>query len=448
MTFDPRSQALEILLRVERGGYADRSLDEALRGHPAIDPRDRGLCTELVYGVLRWRGRLDFALARFCKQPLSRLENRVLQLLRLGAYQILCLDRVPDAAAVDTSVRLARRLGLERATGFINGVLRAMVRGQQQVEWPAPDRQPLAYLQHELSLPEWLAKRWHNELDHESFDLARALLEPAPFTLRTNTLKISRTDLLNALENSGHQAEPTGFAPEGIVITRRGPAALPGDSEGLYQVQDEASMLIGHLVAPRPGERIVDCCAAPGGKTTHLAALADNRAEIVAVDLHPHRLALIGQGAKRLGCQGITAKCWDMSRLPDFLSEASFDAVLVDAPCSGLGVLRRNPEARWRLQPGDIIDLSQRQLAILDHASRLVRPGGRLVYSVCTTTTEETTEIVDQFLSRNVQFFRRSFADKVPASWQQILDSQGALRSFPHRHKIDGFFAVSLTRKG
>lgn len=444
---DPRRLAVDILERVQGGGYADRTLDATLQRHPDLDPRDRGLCTELVYGVLRQQGRLDFALAAFCKQPLAKLENRVLLLLRLGAYQLLCLDRVPDSAAVDTTVQLARALKLERATGFINGVLRALGRGQGQLAWPEPAREPLAHLQHALSLPQWLAARWLDDLGaDEARQLAAALLDPAPFSVRVNTLKIDRARFLAALAAAGHRGEPTRFAPEGVVIRERSRAPLPGDADGWYQVQDEASMLVAPLLAPQPGERLLDACAAPGGKTTHLAALTGNRAQITALDLHPQRVHLVEQGAARLGCRGIAARCWDLTTPPRFLDPESFDGVLVDAPCSGLGVLRRNPETRWRLHPADITLLAERQAMLLDQAATLVRPGGRLVYAVCTVTPEETDRQVAAFLARHAQFRLQPLASRVPDSWRVLLDPQGCLRSWPHRFALDGFFAAGLVR--
>jgi 16S rRNA (cytosine967-C5)-methyltransferase len=444
---DPRRLAFDILERVGGGSYADRTLDAELQRHPGLDPRDRGLVTELVYGVLRQQGRLDYALARFCKQPLGKLENRVLLLLRLGAYQLLCLDRVPESAAVNTTVQLARQLKLERATGFVNGVLRNLARGREQMPWPDPGHEPLAHLQHTLSLPRWLAERWLSELGAVAArQLAAALLEPAPTTLRVNTLKLDRERFLKALTAAGHHAEPTRFAPEGVTLTARTAVSLPGDAEGWYQVQDEASMLIAHLLAPRPGERLLDACAAPGGKTTHLAALAGNRAEIIALDLHPQRLRLVEQGAARLGCAGITARCWDLTEFPPFIHTASCDGVLVDAPCSGLGVLRRNPEARWRLQPADIIVLAERQAAILAQAAPLVKIGGRLVYAVCTTTPEETDHQVAAFLVRHPDFRLEPLTNLVPDHWRNLLDAHGCLRTWPHCYGLDGFFAARLAR--
>jgi 16S rRNA (cytosine967-C5)-methyltransferase len=448
MTNDPRRLAFAILERVAGGSYADRTLDAELQRHPRLDARDRGLATELVYGVLRQQGRLDFALGRFCKQPLPKLEQRVLLLLRLGAYQLLCLDRVPASAAVDTSVQLARQCGLERATGFINGVLRALARGQASLVWPDPGKEPLAHLQHALSLPRWLAERWLQQLGaEEALPLADALLKPAPFSLRVNTLKTDRAHFLQALAEAGHGAKPTRFAAEGVILTARASAPLPGDAEGWYQVQDEASMLVPHLLAPQAGEHLLDACAAPGGKTTQLAALTCNQATITALDLHPQRIRLVEQGAARLGCRGITARCWDLTSVPPFLPPASCDGVLVDAPCSGLGVLRRNPEARWRLQPADIVVLAERQAMILQQAAQLVKPGGRLVYAVCTMTPEETDRQVAAFLAHHPDFHLEPLTAAVPPHWRELLDTQGCLRTWPHRGGLDGFFAARLTRR-
>jgi len=442
-----RQLAFNVLERVASGSYADRSLDAALQRSTRLDPRDRALATELVYGVLRQQNRLDFALSGLSKTPLGKLETRVLLLLRLGAYQILELDRIPSPIAVHETVALCRRVKLERATGLVNAILRRLVREAGQIAWPDPNTNPVAWLTWAESLPEWLARRWHTELGAEAMALARALRQPAPFTLRVNLLKVCRDDYLALLARAGHDAEATRYAPEGVVIRRRSRERLPGDAEGFYQVQDQASMLIARLLAPAAGERLLDACAAPGGKTTHLAALAGNRASIQAVDLYANRLHLIEQGAKRLGCEGITSRAWDMTVPADFLDSASFDGVLLDAPCSGLGVLRRNPEARWRLDNTDIARLAERQQAILEQAARLVRKGGRLVYSVCTVTPEETDQVIEAFLADHPDYRLEPLTGVLPEHCAVLLDQSGWLRTWPHRHEMDGFFAARLQRK-
>ncbi len=368
-------------------------------------------------------------------------------LLRLGAYQVLQLDRVPDRAAVHETVELAKRNGLGRAAGFLNGVLRNLVRHKGSIRYPEAKANPLEHLQHALSLPRWLATRFLRELgDEEALALGAALLQAPPQTLRVNTLKMTRPTFLEALAEAGIEAEAGRFAPEAVTLSAARRDALPGDDEGWYQVQDEASMLVAHLLAPRPGERILDACAAPGGKTTHLAALAANEARICALDLHPQRVQLVKEGGRRLGCGKIDARQWDLTTSPDFLAPASFDRALVDAPCSGLGVLRRNPESRWRRREGDIANLAKLQKAILANVAPLVRPGGVLLYSLCTVTPEETDGVVEAFLGSHPEFVRDDLRDSTPRGWHGLFDDRGALRTWPHRHGMDGFYAVRLKK--
>ncbi|MCK4507803.1 MAG: 16S rRNA (cytosine(967)-C(5))-methyltransferase RsmB, partial [Desulfuromonadales bacterium] len=273
---DARYGAYQILQRVEQGGYADRLLDSYLERHPGMDPRERGLLTELVYGLMRLRGRIDFALEQFSRQPLQRLEANALLLLRLGAYQLLELDRIPSHAAVHATVELAHQVGMSRVAGLVNGTLRSLERERATIAWPTPDNLR-AYLQHVCSLPNWLAKELLRHFPNvESRALAEALTVAAPQTLRTNTLKTDRETLLAALTEAGHSARPCRYTDEGIIVEKRAPQPLPGDSEGWYQVQDEASILMAHLLDPQPGDKILDACAAPGGKTTHIAALTNN----------------------------------------------------------------------------------------------------------------------------------------------------------------------------
>jgi 16S rRNA (cytosine967-C5)-methyltransferase len=232
-----------------------------------------------------------------------------------------------------------------------------------------------------------------------------------------------------------------------LILEQRGTGAIPGDDEGWYQVQDEASMLITHLLDPQPGETILDACAAPGGKTTHIAALTQNRARIIALEKHSQRVRLLERGAERNGCNCIEARQYDLEEFPDFLEINSFDRVLVDAPCSGLGVLRRNPESRWTRQAFELKELAALQLKILFNVAPLVKPGGLLLYSVCTFSRAETSGVVAEFLENHRDFVAEPFTDQLPADWQELLDSAGALRSFPHLHDgMDAFFAVKLRR--
>lgn len=442
----PRRIAFDILTRVDEGAFADLVLDTVF-SRRKLDPRDRGLVTELVYGVLRLRGRIDFALEQVSRQPLRRLEPAVLRLLRLGAYQLLELDRVPSHAAVHASVELARQLDMERVTGLINGTLRGLERKKRELPWPPPEKiRP--YLQQVCSLPVWLAKELCRQFTNaESRAFGEALAAQAPHTLRVNTLKTDRASLLEALEKAGHTARPTRYAPEGVIIEKRSAESLPGDAEGWYQVQDEASMLMAHLLDAGAGMRILDSCAAPGGKTTHLAALTGNRSSILALEKHPQRVELIKRGSARLDCPSIEARAWDLTETPDFIEPESCDRVLVDAPCSGLGVLRRNPESRWNRTSADVRELAELQSAILEQVAPLVRPGGKLLYSVCTFTTKETSDVLNDFLERHKEFVLEDLREAVPEQWLDLIGDDGMLHCYPHRHDgMDAFFAARLKR--
>lgn len=442
----PRRIAFDVLSRVDEGAFADLTLDAAL-SRSDLDARDRGLVTELVYGTLRLRGRIDFALEQVSRQPLKRLESGVLRLLRLGAYQLLELDRVPPHAAVHATVELGRQLGMERVVGLLNGTLRGLERQRQEIPWPTPETiRP--YLQHVCSLPVWLAKELLRQFPNaESCAFGEALAGQAPFTLRVNSLKTDRETYLAALDEAGHTARLSCYAPEGVIVEKRSSQPLPGDSEGWYQVQDEASMLMAHLLDVQPGMRILDTCAAPGGKTTHLSALSGNGCSILALDKHPQRVELVKSGAARLGCSSIESRVWDLTEPPEFLEPESFHRVLVDAPCSGLGVLRRNPESRWNRTAADVKELALLQAAILDQVAPLVRQGGMLLYSVCTFTTRETSEIIAGFLERHKNFVLEDLRETVPEGWHELINEDGTLRTAPHRHDgMDAFYAARLRR--
>ena len=445
---DARRAAFEVLQRVEIGAYSDRTLDTVLKRNRGTDPRDRALLTELVYGILRLRGRLDYALSQVSRQPFEKLEPAAKHLLRIGAYQLLELERIPVRAAVNETVELARKLDMERLAGLVNGTLRALDRQREELSWPPPEK-VRDYLEHVCSLPKWLAREIMSQLPNaDARALGEALSQSAPMSLRVNTLRTDVQSFKTALDEAGFQYRECAYAPEGLILEQRGMGPIPGDDEGWYQVQDEASMLIAHLLDPQPGEKILDACAAPGGKTTHIAALTYNRAQILALEKHSQRVGLLQAGAERNGCTCIEARQYDLEEFPDFLEIDGFDRVLVDAPCSGLGVLRRNPESRWTRLAVDLKELAELQLKILFNVAPLVRPGGLLLYSVCTFSRAETTGVVDIFLENHKDFVAESFSDHLPDHWQDLLDSSGALRSFPHRHDgMDAFFAVKLRRR-
>jgi len=435
--------AARVLDRVETdAAFADLVLDvEATRS--GVAPRDVGLATELVYGTLRWQRYLDWILAPHSRRPIDALDPRVRVLLRMTAYQLVFLARVPAFAAVNDAVTLAHA-GARGAAEYTNAVLRAFARRGAREREPAPPREPIDALATRCSFPTWLAARWvarHGEAEAEM--LMRAMNERPPLAVRTNTLRLSRDILAARLADDDDVAtRPTTWAPEGLVAERAAgtPARWRAFAQGACVVQDEASMLVARLLEPRAGETVIDACAAPGTKTTHLAQLMDDRGRIVAVDPHPARLQRVTEAAARLGVtivQTIEATVQDL--VTSHASQA--DAVLVDAPCTNLGVLRRNPEVKWRRRPEDIEASAARQLEILSAAATLAKPGGRLVYATCSTEPEENDAVVADFVAAQPEWRLDP-----PADFALPLDVGGYLRTRPDRHGTDAFTAVRLRR--
>jgi 16S rRNA (cytosine967-C5)-methyltransferase len=447
-----RLLAARVLERVERArAYADLTLTAAL-ARSALGPRDRAFATELVYGTLRWRGRLDFALGQVLERPLASVEPGVVTLLRLGAYQLLFCD-VPPSAAVDQTVRSAHALGAGRAAGLVNAVLRRLAQQKDALPFPGLADDPLAHLEHALGIPRWIAERWLAALGpSEAAALAAASNAAPPLTARVNRARTSRAALLPRLAERFPDAQPCAYAPDGIVLGHGGsPASDPDFVAGLFSVQDEASQLVVELLAPAPGERVLDACGAPGTKTTAIAERVGPDGLVVALDRSERRLALIGRAARRLGLENVTALAADATQPPAELPGAPFDRVLVDAPCSGLGALRRNPDARWRVAPEDPARLAELQNALLASAAKWLRPGGALVYSTCTLTGEENDAVVEAFLAQTPGF-ERVAAARLPAALQPLLAPNGALVTWPHRHGtgahgMDGFFAARLEQR-
>ncbi len=443
----PRLVAIRVVERVQRAGaYADLALHHALV-QSRMPAADRGLATELVFGTLRWRGRLDYLISNALDRPLEKLEPLVLSALRVGAYQLFFSDRIPATAAVDEAVRCVRALGLERATGLVNAVLRRLAREGETIALPKLEDDPLAHLIHACSLPGWLAERWLEQYGPaEAAELALAMNEPAPVTIRANRARTSRGALLSRLRPSFPEARVCRFAPDGIVLGKGDAGRDPAFVEGLFSLQDEASQLVVELLDPRPGERILDTCSAPGTKTAAIAERLAGEGHVIALDRHARRLRLVGRGLRRLGLGGVATLERDATKpLDDLAQEAHFDRILVDAPCSGLGSLRRNPDARWRLRPEDLGELAALQRALLESAAAVLRPGGSLVYSTCTVTPEENEAVVRGFMATRASW-RIASREEAPESLRELLDDEGMLRTLPHRHDADGFFAVRLVR--
>jgi 16S rRNA (cytosine967-C5)-methyltransferase len=443
VTSPARAVAARVLERVEtEGAFADLALDAELT-RAAAGPRDAALATELVYGTLRWQRYLDWILAPHSRRPLARLDPRPRVLLRMTAYQLAYLERIPPFAAVDDAVSLARPRARPGVPEFVNAVLRSFARRGPREREPAPPPDALDALAVRCSFPTWLAGRWVGRYGVEDAGaLMRALNERPPLTVRANTLRTTRSALAARLRDEDRlDTTPTVHAPEGLIAAPGGrPAAWQAFADGALVVQDEASMLVARLLDPRPGDTVADACAAPGTKTTHLAQLMTNSGRIHAFDPQPARLALVSEAAARLGVAIVETHLGPVETLGPRFADAC-DGVLVDAPCSNLGVLRRNPEVKWRRRPEDIAANAARQRAILGAAAAMVRRGGRLVYATCSLEPEENDEVVGALLAERGDFVRDP-----PPEFPVPLDAGGVLRCEPHRHGTDGFTAVRLRR--
>ncbi|MBQ4495624.1 MAG: 16S rRNA (cytosine(967)-C(5))-methyltransferase RsmB [Selenomonadaceae bacterium] len=411
-----------------KGAWANVALAQTLRAEKFSD-LDRKFCTELVYGTVKAGASLDWKISKYLKRPLAKVDEKILAVLRVGLYQIFFLDRVPNSAAVNESVELAKKFCGLSASKFVNGVMRSAVREPHKSDFPTGD--DLQSLALRTFHPLWLVKLFVEEFGLEA---AKQLLAfdntDPPLCLRVNCLKSTREEILDALKSFGVQAEPSTLAPEGIIC--KGHGALDKFQPlraGLCQVQDESSMTAARLLNPAAGEFVIDCCAAPGGKSTHLAELMNNRGRIIAADIYETKLEHIRQNAARLGIKIIKPLLIDARELGDkFLGQA--DKVLVDAPCSGLGVLRRKADLRWRKSSDELKELPTLQGEILSSAAKALKRGGTLLYSTCTITRRENQEVVEKFLSAHEDF--------------KLIEMQTLL---PHVTNTDGFFSAKLTKE-
>ena len=442
-----RELAVEILLKVdERKAYADILLDHALKT-ASLSPQDQALLTQLIYGALRWRGRIDWQLSRVLPRPLAGMNGYLRNLLRLTLYQLFFLDRVPDYAAVNEGVELAKRRGGPKAAGLVNAVTRRLLREKDHLA-DLPEGDAARQLSVQWSHPEWLVKKWLGYFGgKETEALLRANNEESPLVLRANRLKVDREALLQKLTAAGIEAIRSSWAPQAIVLKTGSPVVkLPGFAEGLFQVQGEASQLVAFLLDPKPGERVLDACAAPGGKTTHIAELMEDRGELVANDISARGLEKLKENVQRLGLTCVEAVAADMTQGLKGQLASPYDRILADVPCSGLGTLRSHPEAKWHREEKDIGRLSRLQRKILEQLPRYLKPGGILVYATCTLTREENEEVVEDFLRDHDDFALENGADFLPEPARRLVRGNYFL-ALPHKHGTDGFFAARMRKQ-
>lgn len=433
-----RYAAFAILRRVEEGAFASVLLASSVE---ELRPEDRNLCYEIVMGVLRWQQWLDGLIEYYARRDAQALDEPVRLALRIGLYQLRFLSRIPASAAVNESVNMVRQARVRSADSFVNAVLRRATR-EPDYDPSKNISDPVERIAVETSHPAWLIRRWAGSFGMEETEaFARANNETPPVAFRVITRRAKERDALEDLRAAGGRLEPSKVAPGAWRIQGGGSSLRRLAGEGLIYIQDEASQLVAHVLGAQPGERVLDVCAAPGSKTTQTAALTGDATVVVAGDLHGHRLSIVRELCARHGLDHVRTVVLDATKELPFV-EGSFDRVLVDAPCTGTGTLRRNPEIRWRISASDAADLSERQRRILFSASRIVRPGGRLVYSTCSVEVEENEGVRAAFLGKDATFIPAALP--VPAPLQT---SPGAARTWPHRDGADAFFIAAFERK-
>jgi 16S rRNA (cytosine967-C5)-methyltransferase len=439
----------DILVKVEtRKAYADVLLDQTLKAKSLSSP-DRALLTELTYGTLRWRGRLDAHLAPLLRRPLEKTDPFLKNLLRLSLYQFIFLDRIPDYAAVNEAVELTKSRAGGKAGGFVNGVLRNFLREAKQVAKPDLKESPINAVAEYWSHPDWLVEKWLRYFSTtETEALLQANNQEAPLVLRTNLRHGTREGLLELFQSRNIQASPAPWSPQGITVQSKGRVEnLPGFHEGNFQVQGEASQLVAYLLDPQPGERILDACAAPGGKTTQIAELMDDRGVVVATDVSAKGLKRLQENAIRLRLESIRAFQADLSKPLSRSLSQPFDRILIDAPCSGFGTLRSHPEIKWNRGEADIKRLSELQEKILVNAASNLKPGGVLVYSTCTLIDNENERVVKTFLQQQKEFVLDGATAYLPQPARSLV-RDNYFMALPHKHNTDGFFAARMRKLG
>ena len=443
----PREIALKIIFDVnEKGAYSNISINKNIEGHE-LRGIDKAFITELVYGTIKWRLSIDSIIQQFSSIKLKKISPWIMNILRLGVYQLFYMDRIPPSAACNESVGLAKKYGHSASSGFVNAILRNIIRNKDKIKYPDKINEPIRYLSVKYSHPEWMVKAW---LERFGPEFTESLLDSnnqiPEFSLRVNTLKITKDKLIEYFCETGVEAEAGKHITEAVVI--RNPssiAKLDAFKNGWFQVQDESSMLVARVLDPKPGELIMDVCSAPGGKSTHIAQLMEDRGTVISRDIHEHKIKLIEDSVKRLGINSIKTEMYDATDLDENFIEKA-DRVLVDAPCTGLGIIRRKPDIKWGRNLEDKREITVLQAKILKQSSQYVKPGGILVYSTCTIEPEENEEMVSRFIEENRDFEWAGFEELVPETLLKPSSKDGFIQLYPNIDHIDGFFIAKMRK--
>ena len=437
-----RLLAVKALSDINRNGaYANITLQDYISKHNLAD-LDRRFFTELVYGVVRRRNYLDAIIVHFAKRPLKKLSSMVVEILRLGIYQIIYMDKVPESAAVNESVKLAKKL-TRGLSGFVNAILRSIIREQDSIgveDLASNDIEVISFI---YNIPLWLIDLWMGEFGRDKTeDLCAWFNQQPKLTARINTIFIDIPQCLTLLKEQGWDVSQDSNYKDIIYINSHRDSLEKSDAviKGYITFMDKASMLVARLVNPQPGERVLDCCAAPGGKSMYMAALMDNTGSLMSCDIHEHKITLMESNAQRLGISIVQTKVQDATELPSAW-KSYFDRVLVDVPCSGLGILQKKLDMRWRKDESTLSELPPLQLAILERAAMTVKEKGYLVYSTCTLNYKENEDVVEAFLQKHKEFSIVPVGADFP-----LKSNNGMITTYPPTDDMDGFFMVKMQR--
>ncbi len=445
MQKNSREIALRVLYEInEQGAYSNISLNRNIDYE--VSSLDDALIREIVYGVLENKLFIDWVFSSFSKIKFKKISPYIKEIIRMGIYQIMFMDRIPDSAAVNESVKLAKKYGHKGSYGFVNGLLRNVTRNKDNIKLPDKEKNSKEYLSIKYSHPKWMIDTWVDEFGYEfTQDICIANNTKPNLNIRVNTIKTTKEELIELLNQKGFIVHKAKYANDGLIIDN--PTKITETDEfkrGLFQIQDESSMLVTQIMDPKEGSIVIDVCSAPGGKTTHIAQCMNNKGKIIARDVYEHKLNLIEDNCKRLGIEIIETQLYNALKVDEELIEKA-DYCLVDAPCSGLGLLRRKPDIKWNKQQDNVDEIINLQYQILVNGSKYVKRNGILIYSTCTINRDENINLVNKFLKENTDFKFASFKGLVN-NIDNGMDNEGYIELFPNIHGTDGFFIAKMIK--
>ncbi len=441
-----REIGLKILMDIKlKGAYSNYAINKFLKDE--MDVKDENLIRELVYGVVENCLYLDHIISKLSKVKIKKIQPAILEILRMGVYQIAFMEKIPDRAAVNEAVILSKKYGYKGASGFVNGVLRNFSRNKESLMM-VEEKNPITYLSIMYSHPKWMVERWVDEYGYEFTEkLCRENNNKPRLNIRVNRLKTSREQLIDSLSDYGYMVYKTKYAKDGIIVDN--PIRITEVKEfklGHFTIQDESSMLVSQIANPKEDSLVLDLCSAPGGKSTHMGELMGNKGRIISRDIYDHKLDLVRENFGRLGIDIIEIEIFNALDL-DKSMVGKVDYCILDAPCSGLGIIRRKPDIKWNRKEEDIRGLKEIQINILNIAKHYVRPGGTIIYSTCTIGREENVDVVNEFLKDNKEFRLSGFEDSVDSIENIDTVKDGYVQLFPHIHGTDGFFIARIQKK-